>query len=271
MEVVDKIKNLNNYEKSIVLNFLKNKNIIYSKNSNGYFFNFKNDDVLIKELNQLIYNIQNNRNIVSDYLKQRKLEQENLKAKIEKDIEKKEQDNYNNFLLKLTIKDENINLNIKSLKKKIEMTELEWTQHMIKIDNALKNKISYSKDSIFYRLNKIIKCKNKKEKEYIEEESDNDDEYDEENVLEEEIIEVEKTEIEEFNETEEQPVTEIDDIEEETEVEEEEIDEDNDSTENTKNIEYNELIKKVKEKLTLKGHVFNRNLDCKLIREEYIY
>lgn len=272
MEILEKIKSLNNYEKSIVLNFLQNKNIIFSKNSNGYFFNIKNDDTILKELNDLIVKIYNNRQIVSSYLQKRKLEQESLKHQIDEEMQKKQEEAHQNLLNKLTIIEESIILTVKNKANKYsKFSEAEWNQYMNKIDNVLKDKIKYPKDGTFYRLNKIIKQKKKKEiNENIEEDiSEPENENDEDIVIEEETnnYEIEKTEIEEYN-TEEQNLTEINEEKQEDstdEVEEEDTEEDL-----SKDIEYNELIKKVKEKLILKGHVFNRNLECKLVREEYV-
>lgn len=272
MDIIDKIKSLNNYEKSIVLNFLQNKNVIFSKNSNGYFFNIKNDDTILRELNELIIKIYNNRQIVSSYLNKRKLEQENLKLQVDEEMRKKQEEAHHNFLDKLTIMEENIILNIKN-KTSLYNTysEIEWNQYMSKIDTLLKDKVKYPKDGTFYRLNKIIKRKKKKEiNENVDDDfSGSENENEEDVVIEEEInnYDIEKTEIEEYN-TEEQNLTEIN--EEELEDSSDDI-EDEDTEENSsKDIEYSELIKKVKEKLILKGHVFNRNLECKLVLEEYI-
>lgn len=270
MDILDKIKLLNNYEKSIVLNFLQNKNVIFSKNSNGYFFNIKNDDNILKELNDLIIKIYNNRQIVSSYLQKRKLEQENLKSQVDDDIRKKQEVTYHNLLDKLTIIEENIILNIKSkTSKHNNFSENDWNQYMNKIDNALKDKIKYPKDGTFYRLNKLIKKKKKEIRENLDDDvSEPENENDEDVVLEEDVnnYEIEKTEIEEYN-TEEQNLTEIieEEMENSSDVDDEETEDDV-----SKTIEYSELIKKVKEKLTLKGHVFNRNLECKLVREEYV-
>lgn len=272
METLEKIKSLNNYEKTIVLNFLKNKNIIFSKNSNGYFFNIKNDDTILKDLNDLIVKIYNNRQIVSSYLQKRKLEQENLKIQIDEEIRKKQEEAYQDLLEKLTVIEENIILTIKNKTNKyMAFSETEWNQYMNKIDNVLKDKIKYPKDGTFYRLNKLIKQKKKKEtNENIDEDiSEAENENDEDVIIEEETnnYDIEKTEVEEYN-TEEQNLTEIN--EEEPEDSTDEIEDEETEGDVSKDIEYNELIKRVKEKLTLKGHVFNRNLECKLVLEEYI-
>jgi len=283
MNIIDKIKDLNNNEKNIVLNFCKNKNIIHSKNNNGYFFNIKSNDPLLIELENLIRNIYKNRNIVAEYLNKRKEEQESLKNQIDNDLKKKELEEYNNLIKKLTIQIDNVSLCIKDkLHVNSNFSENEWNNYMNKIDSNLKKKFVYSKNSVYDKLNKIIKNQMKKEINEVEVEnneenySDKDiDEVIEEDLEEitsdilsdkedkdEEDFELEKTEIDaEYNETEEQEQinTEIQDEVEETE---EDLKQDR---------EYqNDLIKKIKEKLITKGHVFNLNLDCKLVLEEYL-
>ena len=153
MDLIEKIKNLNNNEKSVVLNFLKNKNIRFSKNNNGYFFNLKNENNIEKELNNLIENIQNNRNLVSNYLKQRKIEQEKLKLQIEEEFNKKKLEETKNIYEKLSLKKEDINILINPIKIKSTKTESEWNQYMNKLENL---KV---KHGLYYRLSKIIKKK----------------------------------------------------------------------------------------------------------------
>jgi hypothetical protein len=278
MNIVEKIKDLNNNEKNIVLNFCKNKNIIHSKNSNGYFFNIKSNDPLLIDLENLINKIYQNRNIVTEYLNKRKEEQENLKNQIDEDLKKKKLEEYNNQINKLTIELENINLHVKNkLSKNYNYTENDWNQYMNKIDANLKKKISYSKNSVYDKLNKIIKNKVKRDTNEIENIEENYSDKDIEELVEmdleennitevlseaEDDFELDKTEIDaEYNETEEQELI--------TENQEDVEDTDEESNQEIKEYQ-NELLKKIKEKLITKGYAFNLNLDCKLILEEYI-
>ncbi len=280
MNVIERIKDLNNNEKNIVLNFCKNKNILHSKNNNGYFFNIKSNDPLLIELENLINNIYKNRNIVSEYLNKRKTEQENLKNKIEEDFKKKELDEYNNLIERLTIELDNINIHIKDkLSEHHNFTETEWNQYMNKIDLNFKKKFLYTKNSVYDKLNKVIKNKIKKESNDVDNYDENYSDKEIEEVvevdLEENITEIlseeededfdlDKTDIDgEYNETEEKEQEAITENQEDLEYTDEE------SNQEIKDYQ-NELIKKIKEKLITKGHVFNLNLDCKLILEEYI-
>ena len=275
MNIAEQIKNLNNHEKSIILNFCKNKNVNFSKNSNGYFFNLKSNDTLVNELENLVNNIYNNRNFVSDYLYKRKMEQENLQKQIEQEMDKKKEDEYKNLLVRLTITDENIKLCIKNNNQMSNFTEHEWNQYMSQIDAFLKNKTMYDKNSTLNRLNKIIKSKRRKEQtgEQADENFSDVESNDEDEVVEDEIYneQTEKTEIEEINVTEDQEHNhlETEDLTDSENVESDK-EESDEVAEKTKDFEYNDLIKRVKDKLVLQGHSFNRNLDCRLVKEEYL-
>jgi hypothetical protein len=278
MNIIERIKELNNNEKNIVLNFCKNKNIIHSKNNNGYFFNIKSNDPLLTELDVLINNIYKNKSIVTEYLNKRKIEQENLKNQIDEDLKKKELEEYNILIKKLTIDSDNINIVIKNKNINNNYTENEWNQYMNRIDLNLKKKNVYPKNTVYDKLNKIIKNKIKKENNELENYDENYSDKDIEEIVEVDLEENQTEILSEEDEEFELDKTEIDAEYETEEHEQELITENQDDIEevieeesNQEIKEYqNELVKKIKEKLITKGHLFNLNLDCKLILEEYI-
>jgi hypothetical protein len=278
MNIIERIKELNNNEKNIVLNFCKNKNIIHSKNNNGYFFNIKSNDPLLTELDVLINNIYKNKSIVTEYLNKRKIEQENLKNQIDEDLKKKELEEYNILIKKLTIDSDNINIVIKNKNINNNYTENEWNQYMNRIDLNLKKKNVYPKNTVYDKLNKIIKNKIKKENNELENYDENYSDKDIEEIVEVDLEENQTEVLSEEDEEFELDKTEIDAEYETEEHEQELITENQDDIEevieeesNQEIKEYqNELVKKIKEKLITKGHLFNLNLDCKLILEEYI-
>ena len=203
------------------------------------------------------------------------MEQENLQKQIEQEMDKKKEDEYKNLLVRLTISDENIKLHIKNKDQKSNFTEHEWNQYMSQIDAFLKNKTVYDKNSTLNRLNKIIKSKRRKEQtgEQADENFSDVESNDEDEVVEDEIYneQTEKTEIEEINVTEDQEHNhlETEDLTDSENVESDK-EESDEVAEKTKDFEYNDLIKRVKDKLVLQGHSFNRNLDCRLVKEEYL-
>jgi hypothetical protein len=148
--IITKISKINKEEKLHVLKILKDHSIPYTKNNNGYYFNLYNlQDDIYKKLNTILELIETNRNLTTDLNKKRTDTLEKYKVIIE--------ERYNNsisklreeYISKITKKDFNITLT--HIKKNISKERVSTTE-------------KYHKDSVFYRLTKIMRAKRKKEK-----------------------------------------------------------------------------------------------------------
>ena len=330
--IIENISELNDNEKNIVLIFC-NENFLVSNNKNGFFFDLKKGEIpILKKLDDLINSILKNRETVNNYLLLKKEQQEKLRNEFEENIIKKQKQDREDILNKISIKEEEISIKItKEIKNKEE---------------CIKKKEIYPPNSVYYNLNQKIKRKYKSksfdfgiskkpdmneeyEENYEEEEYEEDyaESCDDENENGEFLREFDETEIsnseenfKEFDSEKENDLKENDsenfteDFTEEinsdiytkdfttekdidtsdifikkkkghkkffekiiNSIKEKEIGKEKKlekktipQNENENNDNIQEFILKIKNILIEKGHLFNLNLDCKLIKQEYL-
>jgi hypothetical protein len=182
-DIIVRINKLSNKEQLHIFNILKTNDIKYSKNSNGYFFNFIDikDDILYK-IDKCLGLIESN----TDLLKEMDRRRDELLLYYQKLINDKL--NYNikvkkdNYIKKLKVYDNKITSNIKRINKLRKRVLYEKDKDIdIVMKEYLKSKSRYKKDSVYYKINNKMKFK----RTYDNKKNDIDDlhEIDEDNNL----------------------------------------------------------------------------------------
>lgn len=281
--LINKISKLNTQEKTYILKLLIDKNIKYTKNVNGFFFNMYSPGVnhcTLETINESIDLMLKNRNILNDIDKKRDLMIKECKELIENQLHSTNKKKQNDYFNKICIKQVNTNItyNFSKYKKSINYKIYD------NIDTIDKKNTIYNKNSVFFRLNTQMKLNTRQHRKsnnqkYLDNESndlettsnkisddiivddvicdddnynnDEDPDYDEcvdENQL------IELSDNADINDIEEIP--DIDDHM-DLDIDENEIDEDN------QRLFYKELLNK-------HGFIFNEDKDCMLIYQEYI-
>jgi hypothetical protein len=284
-DIIVRINKLNSKEQLHILNILKTNNVKFSKNANGYFFNFIdiNNDILdkiykclelIESNTDLLKEMDRRRNELLTYYKKLIEDKLNSNIKLKKD----------NYIKKLKLYDNTIKMDIKRVNK---INRRFWYDKDKDIDvvmkEYLKSRSKYKKDSLYYKV--MSKIKNKKyfdNKKYDIDDFD-DGGYDIDRC--ESDIEFIKDEIEsikddsefvrddfseeEYNYNSENSDNEIDDDHFQTGFEEDKLDDiDYEENKNENNIELEiDFYKKI---LNKQGFVFDENKRCLLKIEEYI-
>jgi hypothetical protein len=162
--LINKIKNLNINEKIHILSILKNHNIDYTKNYNGYFFNLdKIDESLINKLNQCVDLIETNRDIIYSLDRKRDEHLKYYKSLIESKLNETIATKTKNYVQKLIVKsDESFKPYIKKKNKTIlkkKDNKIVDPDLLIKEYNTQQK---YQKDSVYYRLFQICKISARK-------------------------------------------------------------------------------------------------------------
>lgn len=296
-DVIYRASKLSNKEQQHILNILKANKIEYTKNANGYFFNFlKIDDDIIIKIIKCLELIEKNRDLVKEMDRRRNDLIKYYKTIIEEKLKISFEKRRNDYVKHLIIKKFSTNiyheiipiLKIKRNKKFIVKDSIEAE---LILKEYLKAKTKYPKDSVYSRIHSNMKSN----KRYIET-KDQDKGYDynlpNENDIDctndvedlegiedledlEENVEIDEKEQEEFEEGELS-----DEYEGELLEENEDENKSEDSDENTQlqkltkkktNDEKTELeITYYKNILNQQGFVFDDNRRCFLIKESYV-
>jgi hypothetical protein len=181
-DIIVRINKLNSKEQLHILNILKTNNVKFSKNANGYFFNFIdiNDNILdkiykcvelIESNTDLLKEMDKRRNELLIYYKQLIEDKLNLNIKLKKD----------NYIKKLRLYDDNIKLNIKRvnrINRRVLYDKDKDKDIDIVMKEYLKSRSKYKKDSIHYKIMIKIKSKNKYEYKKCDVDNFEEDEYD---------------------------------------------------------------------------------------------
>lgn len=305
-DIIQRINKLHDKEKVHILNILKMSNIEYTKNTNGYFFNFlKLNNNIIQKICNCLDLIEKNSNILKE-MEKRRFELINyykciIEERLINNIKKKREE----YKKKLYINEPKFDIVIKR-KPKIKYIR-KYDQYIdpdILIKEYTKSKNQYSKDSVYHKLvtsMKLLKSKKSKEiKKYKDDNNSYVDTKDTDNDSIKQSIEYENSlddissilNEDFYNESNEEKDDEIDkEIDEYVEIEDNDISIDDDDDENLdKEIddddeidEENEDKKESNESVTdidflyyknlLKnqGYQFNDNKNCILMYQEYIY
>jgi hypothetical protein len=171
IDLISRIKNLNQKEKFHILSILKSENTNYTKNSYGYFFNLSNiDNEMIKKIIKSLELIEMNRDIIKEMDKKRSEMIAYYKKLIEDKIKNSILENNISYYNKLKLQENPNNIysvftRIKKFKKKILVTDDD------DIDIIIKNyKIKYNnylKGSVYSDIIEKMKKNNKYVVKYV--------------------------------------------------------------------------------------------------------
>jgi len=162
-DIITRINKLNSKEQLHILNILKINNVKFSKNANGYFFNFIdiNNDILdkiykclelIESNTDLLKEMDRRRNELLTYYKKLIEDKLNSNIKLKKD----------NYIKKLKLYDNNIKINIKRVNKIKKRFCYDKDKDIdIVMKEYLKSRSKYKKDSIYYKVISKIKTQKK--------------------------------------------------------------------------------------------------------------
>lgn len=162
-DIILRINKLNAKEQLHILNILKTNNIKFSKNSNGYFFNFIdiNDNILdkiykclelIESNTDLLKEMDRRRNELLIYYKKLIEDKLNLNIKLKKD----------NYIQKLKLYDNKIRMDIKrvnKIKRRVYYDINKDKDIDVVMKEYLKSRSKYKKDSVYYKIISKIKTK----------------------------------------------------------------------------------------------------------------
>lgn len=280
-DVIVRINKLHSKEQLHILNILKTNDVKFSKNSNGYFFNFidiNNETLdkiykcleLIESNTDLLKEMDKRRNELLLYYKQLIEDKLNAKIKIKKD----------NYIQKLKLLDSNIKFNIKRVNKINKRILYDKNMDIdIVMKEYLKSKSKYKKDSVYYKINSKIRYK----KSFEIKKSEREDYEEGVNV---ENIDIDENLDEPLDEPLDDPLDESDFVKDDFSQDEFENscdnthdnDNENDNTEDdilSDNDKNNEIEMEVemdfyRKLLNQQGFVFDDNKRCLLQPEEYI-
>ena len=171
-ELIQRISKLNAKEKEHILKIFIAHNVEFTKNINGYFFNLLNvNDEFLTIINNSIISIEKNRCVLDDIDKNREIILQQCKDLIENKLNCTKKLKQNEYYKKITNKeiDSNIKISYKKIYSDIYNLRKRHTKE-IELD-----KIVYNKNSVFYRINYVMRMnvRNKKVK-HIE---NNDNNY----------------------------------------------------------------------------------------------
>jgi len=163
-QLIHKISKLSLKEKEHILKLFIDKKIEYTKNVNGYFFNLCSNNVtdeVLKLVEQGINLMEKNRNLLNDIDKKRDLMLKECKESIENElnntIKLKKEEYYKK------IKNKAIDTNIHYTFEKIKRTVFSKMSDY-NIDNFDKKTIFYNKNSVYFRINNMMKLLIRKNK-----------------------------------------------------------------------------------------------------------
>lgn len=162
-DIILRINKLNAKEQLHILNILKTHNVKFSKNSNGYFFNFIdiNDDILdkiykclelIESNTDLLKEMDRRRNELLIYYKKLIEDKLNLNIKLKKD----------NYIQRLKLYDNKIKMDIKrvnKIKKRVYYDINKDKDIDVVMKEYLKSRSKYKKDSVYYKIMGKIKTR----------------------------------------------------------------------------------------------------------------
>ena len=162
-DIILRINKLNAKEQLHILNILKTHNVKFSKNSNGYFFNFIdiNDDILdkiykclelIESNTDLLKEMDRRRNELLIYYKKLIEDKLNLNIKLKKD----------NYIQKLKLYDNKIKMDIKrvnKIKKRVYYDINKDKDIDVVMKEYLKSRSKYKKDSVYYKIMSKIRTR----------------------------------------------------------------------------------------------------------------
>lgn len=292
-DIIARISKLNSKEKVHILNILHTKNIDFTKNANGYFFNFLNiDDDIIQKIYNCLKLIEENTDKIKEMEKRRNELLQYYKLLIEERLQNNLQKKRDSYIQKLIIrpyteitltkKRKNI-INKKQINPNID-TDILIKEH-------LKSKLKYSKNSVYHRLVTFIKLSksNKTKKNDDDDDEDIKSNHDSDDVvrrqdtvddiselnlsgnLDDYISDIDDN-FDDYDIGSDKVSVIVDDLDEGEEIDEViELDEMDDVDEDVNNDDYKKMeFLYYKKLLNKQGFVFDENKECLLVYQEYI-
>lgn len=294
-DIISRISKLTQKEKVHILNILYTKKIEYTKNANGYFFNFLDiDDDVVKKIHDCLVLIEQNTDLIKEMERRRDELLKYYKLLIEDRIQTNLQQKKDNYIKRLFLKDYT---DIKLIKKRKIMINRKHINPNIDPDilikEHLKSKFKYPKNSVYHKLLTSIKL-SKSNKIKNKNDDDNDmssdikSNYDIDNFTDEGDVEIDDENIEyelsendndndhdNYSETDvlDKETAQIEDLVIETESVEEGYIDENEAIEETEveDADYKKMeFLYFKKLLNEQGFVFDENKGCLLVVEDYL-
>ena len=289
-DVIQRISKLQNKEKIHILNILRMSKVEFTKNSNGYFFNFLNiDKNIINEICNCLDLIEKNSDILKELERRRSELLNYYKNLIEERLNNNIKQRRNEYIKKLHVKNDcNLQITIKPRSKIKRRYKYDVnTDPDVLIKDYIKSKNTFNKNGVYHRIVtsiKFIKNKSRRDikaaeditKDDITKDDINDDTGYEDTKDDESIIDNTTDELylenednnsnKDDNDNEDyvlDDMLENDDKEEVIEDQEEEQ-EDEEDIKQMNFLYYKKLLRD-------QGFKFNDNKDCFLIYQDYIY
>lgn len=298
--IISRINKLSSKEKNHILNILKANNIEYTKNTNGYFFNFlKIDDNTVDKLIKCLELIEKNCNLIKEMDKRRNDLIKHYKVIIEEKLKSSFEKRKNDYIkyLSLQIYHTNINYDIKRINhitRNKNFLAKTSTQAELMLKEYQKSQTKFIKNSVYHRIYSTIRMN----KRYTEQKIESDPNIITDNTIEDNFEEFENIEeldnIEEIDNIEdnniddnniEEDLDNISDCENKSEIYQDEDSVSNNSEESENEIKtsiskitnknkFKQKIEKdisyYKNLLHQQGFVFDDNRRCLLVKESYI-
>jgi hypothetical protein len=284
-KLIYKISKLNQQEKEYILKLLMDKDVPYTKNMNGFFFNMYSSSVTsstLENINNSIDLMIKNRNILYDIDQKRDLMIKECKELIENKLHNTNKKKQNDYFNKILIKQVNTNIKHNFFKYKKHINYKIYDN----IDTIDKKHSVYNKNSVFFRLNTRMKLNTRQHRKsnnqkYLENDRSDVDSTANENIISECIIDDDVICDDDNYDIEEDMEYDPDDyecadenvlIEVYDNVDNVDTVDNIDNVDTVDNIEIDEDNEKLfyKELLNKHGFIFNEDKDCILIYQEYI-
>lgn len=285
--IILRINHLSHKEKHHILNILKANNIEYTKNTNGFFFNFlKIKDDTVDKIIKCLELIEKNCNLIKEMDKRRNDLIKHYKIIIEEKLKTSFEKRRNEYIKYLSLKNHetNIHYNIKRVihirrNKKFLTKNSNQAELMLKEYQKLQTK--FKKNSVYHRIYSTIKSNKRYTEPKVDNESNdvNDDykiidENNDEIEIEENIDEIENIEEIEHYISDDENKSEISYISENSNDNSDDSDHETTITtitnKNTIKQKIETDIKFYKNLLYQQGFSFDDNKKCFLVRETYI-
>jgi len=284
-KIISRINNLSHKEKYHILNILNANDIEYTKNTNGYFFNFlKIDNITLDKLIKCLELIEQNINLIKNMDKKRNDLINSYKIIIEEKLKSSFEKRKNEYIKHLSVQiyQTNISYNIKRIfhiRKNAKFSTNNCNQAELMLKEYQKSQTKFQKNSVYHRIYCTIRMNKRYTEPKIENESNNNNTIDDINDEIENIDEIENYE------------TNISEDENKSEILSDEYDDDDHDHDNmsyhSENSDNETEISKTSNKITPKekkendinyyknllyqqGFVFDNNKTCFLIKENYI-
>ena len=182
--IISRINNLSHKEKYHILNILNANDIEYTKNTNGYFFNFlKIDSITLDKLIKCLELIEQNINLIKNMDKKRNDLINSYKIIIEEKLKSSFEKRKNEYIKHLSVQiyQTNISYNIKRIfhiRKNAKFSTNNCNQAELMLKEYQKSQTKFQKNSVYHRIYCTIRMNKRYTEPKIENESNNNNTID---------------------------------------------------------------------------------------------